>query len=74
MLLNRSSIRSRSPKRKPGGQRPIFSEAIAVDSFLPVMSPVSRLTGEDETFIPLNVMYQRVLSEHQVLMLKMGIS
>jgi hypothetical protein len=50
------------------------NRAISVDLFLPAMSPISRLAGEDETFVPLNVMYQRVLSPHQVLMLKMGLN
>jgi hypothetical protein len=36
--------------------------AIAVDVFLPVMSPVSRLLGEDMTFVPLYVMYRHVLT------------
>jgi hypothetical protein len=48
--------------------------AISVDLFLPAASPISRLSGEDMTFIPLNVMYQRVLGERQVLMLKMGLT
>lgn len=36
--------------------------AILIDLFLPVMSPVSHLAGEDMTFVPLNVKYQRVLT------------
>ena len=48
--------------------------AISIDLFLPVMSPVSRLAGEDMAFVPLNVKYQRVLTEHGVLMVKMGIT
>jgi hypothetical protein len=56
----------------PHAQEP--RNAIAVDLFLPVMSPVSRLSGEDMTFVPLNIMYRHVLTEHQVLMLKMGLT
>lgn len=48
--------------------------AISIDLFLPVMSPVSRLSGEDMAFVPLNVKYQRVLTEHAVLMMKMGLT
>lgn len=47
---------------------------ISVDLFLPVMSPVSHLSGEDMAFVPLNVKYQRVLTEHQVLSLKIGLT
>ncbi len=50
------------------------SEALTVDLLLPAMSPLSRLAGEDSRFVPLNVMYQRVITEHQVLMLKMGVN
>jgi len=48
--------------------------AISVDLFLPAMSPLSRLSDEEMVFIPLNVKYQRVLTEHRVLMLKMGLT
>jgi len=48
--------------------------AISIDLFLPAMSPVSHIVGEDMAFVPLNVKYQRVLSEHQVLMVKMGLN
>lgn len=47
--------------------------AISVDVFLPAASPVSRLSGEETAFLPLNVKYQRVLADHQVLMLKIGL-
>lgn len=49
-------------------------QSLTVDLFLPAMSPVSRMAGEDMTFLPLNVMYQRMLTDHQVMMLKMGLT
>ena len=48
--------------------------AISIDVFLPAMSPVSKLAGEDSTFVPINLMYQHVLTEHQVLMMKIGLN
>jgi hypothetical protein len=46
--------------------------ALSVDLFLPAMSPVSRLSGEDTTFVPINVKYPHMLTDHQALTLKMG--
>jgi hypothetical protein len=48
--------------------------AISIDVFLPIMSPVSLLSGEEMAFLPLNVKYQRVIVDHLVLMLKGGLN
>lgn len=48
--------------------------ALSIDLLLPVLSPVSHLSGEDTAFVPLNVKYQRVLTEHGVLMVKLGLT
>ena len=50
------------------------TNAVSVDLLLPALSPVSKLAGEESSFIPLNIKYQRVLTEHQVLMFKMGLN
>jgi hypothetical protein len=46
--------------------------AISIDVFMPIMSPISYLQGEKGHWFPLNVKYQRVLTDHFVLMLKGG--
>ncbi len=38
------------------------------------MSPVSQLSGEDMAFVPINIKYQRVLTDHEVLMVKVGLT
>lgn len=48
--------------------------ALSIDVFLPAMSPVSRIAYGEMFFVPLNAKYQHVLSEHQVLMVKMGLN
>lgn len=48
--------------------------AVSFDVFLPLMVPVSILSGEEMVFLPLNVKYQRVLADHLVLMLKSGLN
>jgi len=47
--------------------------AVSVDVFLPLMSPVSRLAGE-MAWIPFNVKYQRVISSHLAVMAKSGVN
>jgi hypothetical protein len=46
--------------------------AISIDVFLPLMSPISSLSGEEDNFLPLNVKYQRVVADHLALMFKAG--
>ena len=48
--------------------------ALSIDLFLPAMSPVSRIAYGEMVFVPLNVKYQRVLGDHNVLMVKMGLN
>ena len=47
---------------------------ISIDVFLPSMSVVSKLAGEETSFIPLNLKYQRVITPHHVLMFKLGVN
>jgi len=48
--------------------------AISIDLFLPIMSPLSRMLGEEASFVPINVKYKRMLAEHYVLTVKMGVT
>jgi hypothetical protein len=48
--------------------------ALSADLFLPLMSPVSQLAGEKTAWVPLNVKYQRVITDHLALMAKVGLT
>lgn len=46
--------------------------AVSIDVLLPIMSPISHLQGEEAHWLPLQLKYQRVLTDHFVLMLRYG--
>ena len=49
------------------------SRAVSIDVLLPIAAPISRTTGE-MAWIPLNVKYQHVLTDHLALMGKAGVN